>query len=56
MVVFGGSEAANVLNIVYCDILVGVEEGFCQYDGEIFCDSPLDCLDYNTCCADYLEH
>jgi hypothetical protein len=53
--VFGGSEAANAPNTAHCDIEPGEEEGVCQYDGVKPCDSPLDCLEYNTCCADHLE-
>ena len=54
--VFGGSEAANAPNTASCDIAHDAEEGVCSWDGETPCESPLDCLDFNTCCADHLEH
>ncbi|HIA04151.1 MAG TPA: hypothetical protein EYN66_20010 [Myxococcales bacterium] len=55
--VFGGSEASNAPNTAHC-ILPDDEDtlGYCEYDGETACDSVLDCLDFNTCCADHLEH
>jgi len=53
--VFGGSEAANAPNTARCDIAPGADEGVCEYDGVKPCSTPLDCLEYNTCCADHLE-
>lgn len=54
--VFGGSEAANAPNTASCDIKPGEELGVCSWDGEKECETPLDCLEFNTCCADHLEH
>ena len=57
VVVFGGSEAANVPNTARC-IPGGSknEPGHCEYDGSVECKTAEDCLDFNTCCADHLEH
>ncbi len=52
VVVFGGSEASNAPNSNHCD----VEAGVCEYDGETKCQDNTDCIDFNTCCADHLEH
>ena len=54
--VFGGSEAANAPNTAACDVKPGEELGVCTYDGKKECETPLDCLEFNTCCADHLEH
>jgi hypothetical protein len=54
--VFGGSEAANAPNTASCIVAPGEEEGYCAYDGETECETPLQCLEFNTCCADHLEH
>ena len=54
--VFGGSEAANAPNTARCvDIDEDTELGVCAYDGTTTCKTLLDCLQYNTCCADHLE-
>ncbi|MEC9072648.1 MAG: IgGFc-binding protein, partial [Myxococcota bacterium] len=54
--VFGGSEAANAPNTARCvDIDPVTEEGVCIYDGTTTCKTLLDCLQFNTCCADHLE-
>jgi hypothetical protein len=55
--VFGGSEASNAPNTAHCVLPdEGDGLGYCKYDGETACDTVLDCLDFNTCCADHLEH
>ena len=54
--VFGGSEAANAPNTARCLVGPTGKDGVCEYDGETPCDTPLDCLEFNTCCADHLEH
>ncbi|MEC8024763.1 MAG: IgGFc-binding protein [Myxococcota bacterium] len=54
--VFGGSEASNAPNTAQCVVAPGETEGTCAWDGESSCETPLDCLDFNTCCADHLEH
>ncbi len=48
--VFGGSEAANAPNTATC-----LEEGVCAYDPTKPCTTLMDCLPFNTCCADHLE-
>jgi len=48
--VFGGSEASNAPNTATCG-----SDGFCEWDGETPCESLLDCIEFNTCCADHLE-
>ena len=50
--VFGGSEAANAPNTARC-----LPEGICEWtaDGVKPCETLLDCLPFNTCCADHLE-
>ena len=53
--VFGGSEAANAPNTAACTVAKGAETGVCAWDGETECETPLDCLEFNTCCADHLE-
>jgi hypothetical protein len=53
--VFGASEASNAPNTARCKIAPGEESGFCEWDGATECESPLDCLSFNTCCADHLE-
>ena len=54
--VFGGSEASNAPNTASCTVAPHEEVGVCSYDGKTECETPLDCLDFNTCCADHLEH
>ena len=53
--VFGGSEAANAPNTAACNVPAGEEYGTCAYDDSKECETPLDCLEFNTCCADHLE-
>jgi hypothetical protein len=58
VVVFGGSEAANVPNTNHCinvDEITG--DGVCEADIEVPCRDNYDCNDarLNTCCADHLE-
>jgi hypothetical protein len=58
VVVFGGSEAANVPNTNHCidyDDIRG--EGVCEYDRTVTCEDNYDCNDarLNTCCADHIE-
>lgn len=48
--VFGGSEAANAPNTATC-----LPEGVCAWDGETECSELMDCIPFNTCCADHLE-
>jgi hypothetical protein len=48
--VFGGSQAANAPNTATC-----LPEGVCEWDGETPCETLLDCIEFNTCCADHLE-
>ena len=48
--VFGGSEASNAPNTATCG-----SDGFCEWDGETACETLLDCIEFNTCCADHLE-
>jgi len=50
--VFGGSEASNAPNTNHCL----VEEGVCEWDEETTCKDNSDCIAFNTCCADHLEH
>ena len=58
VVVFGGSEAANVPNTNHC---IEIDEydglGVCEYDRDIQCRDNYDCNDnrLNTCCADHIE-
>jgi len=58
VVVFGGSEAANVPNTNHCiEIDPQSREGVCEYGREISCEDNYDCNEarLNTCCADHLE-
>ncbi len=58
VVVFGGSEAANVPNTNHCiDIDPRSGQGVCAYDGETVCSDNYDCNNafFNVCCADHLE-
>ncbi|MCA9547588.1 MAG: IgGFc-binding protein [Myxococcales bacterium] len=58
VVVFGGSEAANVPNTNHCvDIDPVTGEGVCEYDRREPCRDNYDCneANLNTCCADHLE-
>ena len=58
IVVFGGSEAANVPNTNHCvNIDPRSGQGVCQYDGETICSDNYDCnnASFNVCCADHLE-
>ncbi len=58
VVVFGGSEAANVPNTNHCvSIDPRTGEGVCEYDGLTTCESNYDCNNafFNVCCADHLE-
>jgi hypothetical protein len=58
VVVFGGSEAANVPNTNHCiNIEERTGEGVCEYDGLTVCSTNYDCNDalLNVCCADHLE-
>jgi len=50
--VFGGSEASNAPNTNHCL----VDEGVCEWDIETPCTKNQDCIAFNTCCADHLEH
>jgi len=54
--VFGGSEASNAPNTAACNVQPGHDTGVCAWDGKKECETPLDCLEFNTCCADHLEH
>ena len=53
--VFGGSEAANAPNTASCKVAKGQTKGVCVWDGKTECETPSDCLEFNTCCADHLE-
>ena len=53
--VFGGSEASNAPNTARCEIPDGETQGVCIWDGETPCKTLLDCIKFNTCCADHLE-
>ena len=55
VVVFGGSEASNAPNTARCDKEPGADAGVCAWDGKTECKNLLDCIKYNTCCADHLE-
>lgn len=58
VVVFGGSEAANVPNVNHCvDVEVRTGQGVCEYDGLTVCRTNYDCNTafFNVCCADHLE-
>ena len=58
VVVFGGSEAANVPNTNHCiDIDPITREGVCEYKVDEPCRDNYDCNSarLNTCCADHLE-
>jgi hypothetical protein len=58
VVVFGGSEAANVPNTNHCvNINPMSGEGVCEADTDVVCSSNYDCNEagLNTCCADHLE-
>ena len=58
VVVFGGSEAANVPNTNHCVEIDSVTAtGVCEYKRDVPCESNYDCNDarLNTCCADHLE-
>ena len=58
VVVFGGSEAANVPNTNHCiNIDPRSGQGVCEYDGETTCSDNYDCNNafFNVCCADHLE-
>lgn len=55
VVVFGGSEASNAPNTARCIIEEGEDEGVCAWDGKTECKNLLDCIKFNTCCADHLE-
>lgn len=58
VVVFGGSEAANVPNTNHCiDIDPVTREGVCEYKVDEPCRDNYDCNSarLNTCCADHLE-
>jgi len=58
VVVFGGSEAANVPNVNHCvQIDERSGEGVCEYDGLTVCSDNYDCnlAFFNVCCADHLE-
>ncbi len=58
VVVFGGSEAANVPNTNHCvDIDPITEEGVCEFKRDEPCRTNYDCNEarLNTCCADHLE-
>ena len=58
VVVFGGSEAANVPNTNHCvNIDPRSGQGVCAYDGETTCSDNYDCNNafFNVCCADHLE-
>ena len=58
VVVFGGSEAANVPNTNRCiNINERTRRGVCDYDQETECSSTYDCNNafFNVCCADHLE-
>jgi hypothetical protein len=48
--VFGGSQASNAPNTATC-----LPEGVCEWDGATPCETLLDCIEFNTCCADHLE-
>lgn len=50
--VFGGSEASSAPNTGRCDL----EKGVCQWDMETPCQKHNDCMIFNTCCGDHLEH
>jgi hypothetical protein len=58
VVVFGGSEAANVPNTNHCiNVNPVTGNGVCEYDGETRCSDNYDCNNalFNVCCADHLE-
>ena len=58
VVVFGGSEAANVPNTNHCvDVDEVTGEGVCEYKRDEPCRTNYDCNEarLNTCCADHLE-
>jgi hypothetical protein len=58
VVVFGGSEAANVPNTNHCVDVDPVDGlGQCEADRDVPCRNNYDCNDarLNTCCADHLE-
>jgi hypothetical protein len=58
VVVFGGSEAANVPNTNHCvDIDPMTRVGVCEFKRDEPCSDNYDCNDarLNTCCADHLE-
>jgi hypothetical protein len=58
IVVFGGSEAANVPNTNQCiNIDPRSNQGVCEYDLETVCSDNYDCNNafFNVCCADHLE-
>jgi len=58
VVVFGGSEAANVPNVNHCvEVDERTGEGVCEYDGLTVCSTNYDCnlAFLNVCCADHLE-
>jgi hypothetical protein len=58
IVVFGGSEAANVPNTNHCvDVDPRSNQGVCAYDRETVCSNNYDCNNafFNVCCADHLE-
>lgn len=50
--VFGGSEGSNAPNTGHCL----VDTGVCEWDGQKPCATNKDCIEFNTCCADHLEH
>lgn len=52
VVVFGGSEASNAPNTGHCLVQAGV----CEWDMQTLCTGNQDCVQFNTCCADHLEH
>lgn len=58
VVVFGGSEAANVPNTNHCVDIDPIDQvGVCEADRSVRCSDNYDCNDarLNTCCADHLE-
>ncbi len=58
VVVFGGSEAANVPNTNHCVDIDPIDQlGECEADRSVTCRDNYDCNDarLNTCCADHLE-
>jgi hypothetical protein len=66
--VFGGSEASNAPNTNHCcpdgECLYNgiwmecksLDNCVCEYDKKTKCKTNADCIKFNTCCADHLEH